>query len=122
VAVRISVRIISHWTGCSSSLFGIEFSSETTLSYLCPEDVWAMEVMAPLLPNLDSKWRQMLSLTRGSLYSRERETLVPIEQVDDWVPRSGTDKSYPSAATRTCIPLTPCEEKVHEENLNKGRN
>ena len=57
MAVWIGVTIISHWTGCSSSLLGVEFSTETTLSYLCPEDVWAREVIAPRLPNLDSKWR-----------------------------------------------------------------
>jgi hypothetical protein len=41
---------------------------------------------------------------------------VPVEEVGDWVPKSGVERSYPSAATRTSIPLTPCEEKVHEEN------
>ena len=45
---------------------------------------------------------------------------MPTEQVGDWVPKSGIDRSFPSAATRTRIPLTPREEKVHEENVIKG--
>jgi hypothetical protein len=46
---------------------------------------------------------------------------VHIEQIGDLVPKSGIDRSFPSAATRTRIPLTPFEEKVRKENLNKGR-
>ena len=40
---------------------------------------------------------------------------MPVEQVGDWVPKSGIDRSYPSAATRTRIPLTPCEEKIKKK-------